>query len=473
MIKTPEKEDFNSYPISPFLNELSIVPDFFIQLQKTSKTFSYNDWDEKVKLIPPTISRKQFLYIFVKMNKSKIYSIYIGKSKTLSLNRIFQHIKGLSSQHIEKQNNSRFYMRFYSQFFESSPDAPIFLILYNWSNKKTISNLFSFPLSVSLSNAEALLISRLSRQLKDLVINHEFVGRARWKEFDKSRVKSRIKEILDIMGKNNEELWHEFCNFFFSTTFEQLQQTKLEQKISKINHIPLFTTDNSSKRRINIELNRRNNSKKILARSIQMKMRVQETVKVVENCYNHITSMDPKEIPAFTDGLIYMVYILRSDIIKCHDLEKKEQLEEKLKSIPPNSEIIPLYIGKTEMLGRNGGFSANLKGVAKGNNLQYFARWGSDDARHIGGMSLMFFNIPNRYPSTDYEQIIEIVFNKKERKNKNPVLDIPLYFQMKPWYPDNIDFSKLTGILTPEMEIYLISLARNLFDPFLANKHER
>jgi hypothetical protein len=48
--------------------------------------------------------------------------------------------------------------------------------------------------------------------------------------------------------------------------------------------------------------------------------------------------------------------------------------------------IVPLYIGKSETMGKgDGNLSANIKGVAK--DTSKFARWGDNYAYHIGALS--------------------------------------------------------------------------------------
>ena len=200
-----------------------------------------------------------------------------------------------------------------------------------------------------------------------------------------------------------------------------------------------------------------------------MIQRIIDSVKIVKKSYDYFSQLNTKDvfpnsdIPLFTDGLIYSIYALKSDIQKLS----------KFLDVQFKSNYIPIYIGKTETLGRNGGYSDNLKNVDSGKNYQYFARWGNDAARHFGGLSLRFFRVPNAYPSTDYEAWISLIFDPEERDNEIPKLRLPVYFQMKPWFPFNISFSNKSGIYTPEMETILIALCRNLFPNILVNKHNR
>lgn len=50
-------------------------------------------------------------------------------------------------------------------------------------------------------------------------------------------------------------------------------------------------------------------------------------------------------------------------------------------------QVIPLYIGKAETLGKQGNLSVNIKGVSKNANKAKFARWGDGRQYHIGDLS--------------------------------------------------------------------------------------
>jgi hypothetical protein len=50
-------------------------------------------------------------------------------------------------------------------------------------------------------------------------------------------------------------------------------------------------------------------------------------------------------------------------------------------------QVIALYIGKAETLGRQGNLSANIKGVSKNANKGKFARWGDGRQYHIEDLS--------------------------------------------------------------------------------------
>ena len=65
------------------------------------------------------------------------------------------------------------------------------------------------------------------------------------------------------------------------------------------------------------------------------------------------------------------------------------------------------------------------------------------------------------------------MFDAEKRKKGIPVLKVPIYFMMKPWFPYNISFCKKIGLFTPELETLLIALTRDLFPSVLGKKQER
>jgi hypothetical protein len=161
------------------------------------------------------------------------------------------------------------------------------------------------------------------------------------------------------------------------------------------------------------------------------------------------------------DGLLYMVYKSTQDLDD----------DIKVKDVPPG--IVPIYIGKTETLGRNGTFSANLKGVANGKNMQYLARWGTDKARHIGGLSAAFFREENPYPSTDYENWIKWMFEVNARSGGKAILKSPVYFTVRPWNPNLSELQGITRLSTPAVEAIMIGIARAVFSLVMTVKQGR
>ena len=449
--------------IRKILDRFSLKPHFEIRLQKDSEKFEYDNWKIAFQAIPQNLIASKFIYIILKLKEDSIISMYIGKSATKNANRLMQHANGLKGiQERKTKLGGVFYERFHNRFFNTEINCPLYLLIFKWNNSKIIKNVFPFDLEVNLANAEAILISTLSSSLGEVLINHEFITRTKWATKDISLEEVNKIKYISIHGTDISSLWNEWCEkWFFSSGL--LPNTEID---TKYHHVPLFETDNT-----NMIVNTFNtkSGKAILMKHPQMIQRITNSVKIVKQSYDYYSQLISNEnritsdSPLFTDGLVYCIYVLKSDIQKLPEFS----------DVQFKSDFIPIYIGKTETLGRNGGYSANLKGVDSGKNKQYFARWGNDDARHIGGLSLRFFRIPNAYPSTNYETWISIIFDSKERDKSIPKLKIPVYFQMKPWFPFNISFSKKSGLFTPELETFLIALCRNLFPDILINKHNR
>ncbi len=457
----------NQAYLQKFFENYGLNPDINLILQQTTETFKKEDWDIAFKKIPRSLSKSKFLYIFVKPESETINAIYIGKSTTKNLNRLIQHRDGLNEiSTVRDEKSNQFYMRMNTKFFEDKLNLPLFLCIFKWNSQRAINNLFPFLMEFSLSNAEAGLISDIAYKFPSSILNHEFVSRLKWSKKDLTLKKIPNKLEISIKGNDPISLWNNFCHEWFLIDSNDINNVKGK----KNDEIKLFETKPSSSE---VNVLKRPNGFKYLAKSLGMKKLIINSVKIVKKTYdyyslsnNMLKSFDldlNNEISLFSDGLIYMVYFLRSDI----------QKNPEFNYIQTKSEIIPIYIGKTETLGRNGTFSANLKGIPEGKNQNYFARWGYDDARHIGGLSLRFFEIPNKYPSTNYEEWIEIMFDAQKRKKGIPILKVPVYFMMKPWFPYNISFCDKIGIFTPELETLLIALTRELFPNVLGKKQGR
>ncbi len=456
-------DSLDSQTLEKIFEKFSIKPEFRKKLQDQTITFEYDNWQKILNKIPSKLIINKFLYIFIKIKEKSIISIYIGKSEAKKTNRLKQHLNGLREIHEGKKDVSDpFYDRFYNYFFQSETELPVHLLIFEWKKLRVLKNILPFDMEVNLANAEALLISTFSSMLKKGIVNHEFITRTKWAAKNISLDSLNKKIYLTINGIDPSSLWDKWCeNWFLLNTF---LPNKSED--SKIIHIALFETI-SNKNIVNTFQTK--SGKTILKKHPLMIQNVVDSVKIVKKSYDYYSKLDSgikrinSSAPLFTDGLVYSAYVLNSDL-----QEHPEFSDMKFKS-----DIIPLYIGKTESLGRNGGYSANLKGVDRGINHQYFARWGNDDARHFGGLSLRFFKVPNAYPSTNYESWISVMFDSKDRDKGIPRLKIPVYFRMKPWFPFNIAFSEKVGIFTPEIETILIALCRNIFPEMLVNKHNR
>jgi hypothetical protein len=468
--------------VTNFLTKYGLIPDYVVELQHDTHEFYKAIWDRKLQEIPSSITKKKFLYLFVKASGENIYSMYIGKSTTRTKNRIKQHFQGISniSLNTHQKDSASFYPRLETSFFQENQEISLWLYLIIWENPAPIENAFSFPLKVNISNAEAILTSLFTQSYPKAVLNHDFVTRLRWAQSSLrfEDIEKHSEVMLSITGKDAQTLWNNWCQKWFLLPINVPPNNPNSSSSQTLQHTLLFKTSANG---MDVEVGHRSNGKPMLLKSSDMESLIITAVQHVKRSYDFYVEKQPPLNPMvyFTDGLIYMVYVLSEDL---------QQLEE-FQTFDFPSEIVPIYIGKTEAVGRTGTYSGNLKGVAKGSNRGYFARWGYDDARHIGGLSLRFYRIPNKYPSTNYEHWLNILFDATDRGQENPVLEIngkpvfqvkgkpvlrvPVYFMMKPWYPYNISFSGTIGLFSPEIESLLVALGRELFPKVLGNKAGR
>ena len=110
------------------------------------------------------------------------------------------------------------------------------------------------------------------------------------------------------------------------------------------------------------------------------------------------------------DGLIYMMY-------KCS----------------LDGEVIPLYVGKTETVGkRKSNLSINIKGLKT--DKSKFARWGDGHQYHIGDLSAAVLpNYPDNKIQPKYVNWADALFT--DAMQLKPQLKVPVYFWAKAWSP--------------------------------------
>ena len=221
------------------------------------------------------------------------------------------------------------------------------------------------------------------------------------------------------MTDNLEKLWTQFC----------------ENKDVLANSVLLFETDQNGQvmtRTIGVT-----NKREVLSRSKQMEDLIRKEVSVLISDYKNKNHQ--------YDGLIYMMFT-------------KE-----------GSKVIPLYIGKTETLGKLGGnLSANIKGLET--DTSKFARWGDNYAYHIGDLSAVV--LPDhdpRYKTPKYESWAKTLF--ESYPTNKPKLKKLVYFWTKSWSSsetgiwEDFGFTRLTFL-----EYLLIGVASSLFKDTLLNR---
>lgn len=177
------------------------------------------------------------------------------------------------------------------------------------------------------------------------------------------------------------------------------------------------------------------NGRFILKRSPEMENAVITEAKKVINDYqvglNHY------------DGLIYMMFLVQENT------------------------PIPLYVGKTEKIGRNGGLSANIKNIRP--THPFFCRWGYSYEYHIGDLSSVV--CPGhgwRKPPEKYVRWAERLF--LSYPSNIPKLKYATYFWCKAWQSHQSGIWREYGATSLTfLEYLLIGVASDLFPDTVLN----
>ncbi|QWV96095.1 hypothetical protein KP005_11960 [Geomonas nitrogeniifigens] len=184
------------------------------------------------------------------------------------------------------------------------------------------------------------------------------------------------------MTLRHRDIWQQFC---------------LAQQIRNTG-VPLFET--SEEGRVSTTTIGTENCRHVLLRSKEMEaLIVRETDKLVSDWRS-----GSKEY----DGLIYLMYTARRE-----------------------EEIIPLYIGKTETIGKgDGNLSVNVFNLQR--DRSKFARWGDNYAYHIGDLSAVSLAGHSLSKVTSkYKRWADQLFESYPAQN--PKLKTPVFFWAKAW----------------------------------------
>lgn len=146
------------------------------------------------------------------------------------------------------------------------------------------------------------------------------------------------------------------------------------------------------------------------------------------------------------DGLIYLMYF-----------QNKERL-------------IPLYIGKTETVGKNFNLSANIKNLDKEKfSKKFFARWGDGYKYHIGDLSAVVIEGHDK----DKKQIKYTNWADKlfeEYPTNKPKLNFQIKFWCKAWKKDEFGiWNEFGPTRLTFLEYQLIGLCSELFPEYILN----
>ena len=145
------------------------------------------------------------------------------------------------------------------------------------------------------------------------------------------------------------------------------------------------------------------------------------------------------------DGLIYMMYRVSDENV-----------------------VVPMYIGKTETIGKNNNLSANIKSLKTDKGK--FARWGNQHQYHIGDLSAATLpHYPDEKITRKYKNWAYALF--EETPSAHPKLKNPVYFWAKAWRPDDVSiWSEFSPTRLTFLEYQLIGVASTLFPNDLLNE---
>ncbi len=217
---------------------------------------------------------------------------------------------------------------------------------------------------------------------------------------------------------NHNQIWDTFCS----------QENIFETSVPLFKHVDHL---------VDIKMIGQKTKRSILCRSMQMEKFIQnETDKLIKDW------TDEKDM---LDGLIYMMFI------------------------KDNNKVHPLYIGKTETIGKgNRNLSVNIKNLHS--DFSKFARWGDGYSYHIGDLSAVTLTdhqenkINKKY--TDWANSLFEIFPTSTPKLKQEV-----YFWTKAWGKNDIgiwnDFGKTRLTF---LEYLMIGVASSAFPKLLLNR---
>jgi hypothetical protein len=221
---------------------------------------------------------------------------------------------------------------------------------------------------------------------------------------------------MTIQAQTKKAIWDDFCSRYNIAS----------------NGVPLYETENN----IVITFPYGINGRQMLKRSSEMDaLIVNEVSKVIGD---YASGKNEYE------GLVYMMYW------------------------KDGSDVIPLYIGKSEKLGKSKNLSENIKDIARNNGK--FCRWGCNYAYHIGDLSAVV--------CTGHEESAKRIKYRKwaERlfvdfPTETPTLKRQVWFWLTAWRNGDVGIWKEYGATSLTfLEYLLIGIASDLFRDYLLNE---
>lgn len=227
---------------------------------------------------------------------------------------------------------------------------------------------------------------------------------------------------VPVMSEKAQDLWKRFCD---------------RMKIAA-DSVHLFDSDKTL--RVGVREVGARSRRVLLKRSPEMEVMVIEAANQLEHDWRGDGDFD---------GLIYLMFHRDSD-----------------------ENIIPLYVGKTETLGKGAGnISANIENISSTNKGK-FARWGDGYQYHIGDLSAVVLGHPDKYRTEKYKDWANALFTDfPVYPPELPKLRRPVYFWIKPWKKNNIGLWEGFGPTNLTfLEYLLIGAASSAYPETVLNK---
>ena len=132
------------------------------------------------------------------------------------------------------------------------------------------------------------------------------------------------------------------------------------------------------------------------------------------------------------------------------------------------NDVIPLYIGKSEKLGKRKNLSENIKDIARNNGK--FCRWGYNYAYHIGDLSaVVCMGHEESKKRVKYRKSAEKLFI--DFPSKSPRLKRQVWFWLAAWRNGDTGIWKEYGATSLTfLEYLLIGITSDLFRDYLLNE---
>jgi len=139
----------------------------------------------------------------------------------------------------------------------------------------------------------------------------------------------------------------------------------------------------------------------------------------------------------------------------------------------PDGEVVPLYIGKTETMGKGDqNLSCNIERLSPTNRGK-FARWGDGYQYHIGDLSAVVLGHPEKKQSEKYKAWAEALYTEfPVRHSQPPKLKHLVYFWAKTWRKNEIGpWEELGPTNLSFVEYLLIGVASAAYPETVLNRH--